>query len=123
MPAYAGQRPRFRTIHYMTGIAMQAATKIANPDSTASKLAAHRKLIIALYCAIFLPLLPVWLAPKAGIAALPTWFASASAIGALACLFALLCVAWRSGAMRGGFVIAFAAALLALPAAHYLQRI
>ena len=100
---------------------MQAATKGAHPESTASKLAAHRKLIIALYCAIFLPLLLVWLTPKAGIAAFPTWFAPASAIGALACLFTLLCVAWRSGAVRGGFVFAFATALLALPAAYYFQ--
>src|SRR5450830_1231561 len=102
---------------------MQAATKIENPDSTASKLAAHRKLIIALYCAIFLPLLPVWLAPKAGIAALPTWFAPASAISAIACLFALLCVAWRLGVVRGGFVVAFGTALLALPATRYFQLI
>lgn len=102
---------------------MQAAIKIVNPDSTASKLAAHRKLIIALYCMIFLPLLLICLAPRAGIATLPTWFAAASAVGAMACLFALLCVAWRSGAVRGGFIVAFAAVLLALPAAHYFQFI
>lgn len=101
---------------------MQAATKIANPDSTASKLAAHRKLIIALYCVIFLPLILLWLAPMAGTT-LPAWFAPASAVGAMACLFALLCLAWRSGAMRGGFIVAFAAALLALPAARYFQLI
>lgn len=93
---------------------------MANPDSMASKLATHRKLIIALYCALFLSLLLVWLAPRPG-AALPTWFAPASAIGALACLLALLGVAWRCGALRGRFILVLVTALLALPAARYFQ--
>lgn len=88
-------------------------------NSVASKLSAMRGWLIALPCALSLLLAMPWLASLGGIS-LPAWF---SAAGGLACLFAMLVIAWRAGALRGGFLLAFAAALLLLPAARYLQLI
>ena len=60
-----------------------------------------------------------WLAKMAGLA-LPAW---SGAAGALAAVFAMLVIAWRAGALRGGFILALAAALLLLPVARHLQWI
>ncbi len=87
--------------------------------SVASKLSAMRGWLIALPCAMSLLLALPWLASLGGVS-LPAWF---SAAGMLACLFALLVIAWRAGALRGGFILAFAAALLLLPVARHLQLI
>lgn len=87
--------------------------------SMASRLADYRWLLA---CLLFLPLTLPWLAPMAGIA-IPAWLAPATAGIALACLFAMLAIAWRAGALRGRFVLAFAAALLLLPAARHFQLI
>ena len=53
--------------------------------------------------------------------AIPAWLAPATAYAALVCLCALLVIAWRTGALRGGFVLAFAAAPLLLPLARHFQ--
>ena len=90
--------------------------------STASRLAGYRWLLACLLCLLFLPLTLPWLAPMAGIA-VPAWLAPATAGIALACLFAMLAIAWRAGALRGRFVLAFAAALLLLPAARHFPLI
>lgn len=87
--------------------------------SVASKLSAMRGWLIALLCAMSLLLALPWLASLGGIS-LPAWF---SAAGMLACLLAMLVIAWRAGALRGGFLLAFTAALLLLPVARYLQLI
>ena len=88
-------------------------------NSAASKLGAMRPLLIALLCAMPLLLAMPWLASLGGIS-LPAWFPAACG---LACLFTMLVIAWRAGALRGGFILAFAAALLLLPVARYLQVI
>lgn len=88
-------------------------------NSVACKLIAMRGWLIALPCALSLLLALPWLSSLGGIS-LPAWFTAA---GGLACLFTMLVIAWRAGALRGQFILAFAAALLLLPAARYLQLI
>ena len=84
-----------------------------------SKLAAIRPWLLAAPCALPLLLALPWLAKMAGLA-LPAWLGAA---GALIAVFAMLVIAWRAGALRGGFMLALAAALLLLPVGRHLQWI
>lgn len=62
-------------------------------------------------------LAPVLLSQATGLSWLPGWFGASMAIGAL---LAALGVFWRTGAMRGGYVVLF---VLALAVAAVLGRI
>ena len=102
--------------YHMHAFSSPAATSVAY------RLAAYRRLLACLLCVLFLPLTLPWLAPVAGIA-IPAWLAPATAGIALASLFAMLAIAWRAGALRGRFMLAFAAALLFVPTARHFQLI
>ena len=71
----------------------------------------HKKTLLALQALLLLAVSSYWWLPQLGIPA-QDWLA---AIGALTCLIGMLLVFWRSGALRGWFVVAFIGVLLIAP--------